>query len=55
MDPFLLGYLVLAIALALGYLIERWSWSKALAVLCFLALLIDTLLSLAKTLLRGHF
>jgi len=36
MDPFLSGYIVLAIVLGLGYLIERWSGSKPIAVLCFL-------------------
>jgi len=55
MDPFLLGYLVLAIVIGLGYLVERWSWSKPLAVLCFLVLLINSLLALAKTILHAHF
>jgi len=55
MDPFLLGYIVLAIVVGLGYLIERWSWSKPIAVLCFFALSIDSLLSLAKMLLRARF
>jgi len=55
MDPFLLGYSVLAIVVGLGYWVERCSWSKPLAVLCCLVLLINSLLALAKTILHGQF
>ena len=55
MDPFVLGYLVLALVLGLGCLIKRCSWSKPLAVLCYFVLALDSLFRLAKMLFRAHF
>jgi hypothetical protein len=54
-NPFVLGYLVLALVLVLGCLIARSSWSKPLAALCFFVLALDSLFSLAKMLFRGRF
>lgn len=37
--PFLVGFIVLAVAAAIGYTVEQYVWAKALAALATVALI----------------
>ena len=43
MDPFLLGFVVLGAVALIGFAAEQWKWSKAIAVMCAIALIAEAI------------
>ena len=43
MDPFLVGFIVLGVVALIGYTAEQWKWSKAIAVMCAIALIAEAI------------
>jgi len=43
MNPVLFGIVVIGVVFLIGTIAERWSWSKPIAVLCFIALILESL------------
>ena len=43
MNPTLLGLIIIAVVYVIGTIAERWSWSKPIAVLGFIALILESL------------
>ncbi len=45
MNPILLGLIIIAVVYVIGTIAERWSWSKPIAVICFIVLILESLYS----------
>ena len=45
MNPILFGLMIMAVVYVIGTIAERWSWSKPIAVLCFIVLILESIYS----------
>ena len=45
MNPILLGLIIIAVVYVIGTIAERWAWSKAIAVIGFFILILESLYS----------